>query len=80
VGKGREQVAQHLGMTPASPHSAQTVPGKIAQGRHGCTVRGRGGSPGGVRESAWGDSPADHGALDVTGHLMPRSGGVHEMP
>jgi hypothetical protein len=50
VGKGREQVAQHLGMTPASPHSAQTVPGKIAQGRHGCTVRGRGG-PRAVSES-----------------------------
>jgi hypothetical protein len=73
VEEGREQVAQCLGMTLASPHSELAVPGMVAQRRTGRTVpwldsRAASGDRHGE------DSPFNHGARRVTGKLMLLSG------
>jgi hypothetical protein len=60
-------------MIEQCPHSARTVPEKVAQGRYGCTMPGAD-SRALSKNRRGGDSALDHGAPNGTWHLMFWSG------
>jgi hypothetical protein len=71
--RSRESICIPVCAGEQCPHSACTVPGKVAQGRHGCIVPGAD-SRALSENRHGGDSALDRGALDGTGHLMSWSG------